>query len=270
MQIHDDRVQIAVDEETIEGTIVTPGTLLPGVLFVHGWNGSQEQYLARAREIAMLGCVCLTFDLRGHAGTEPLKDTVSRENNLRDVVAAYDLLAGQRNVDRDAIAVVGSSYGGYLAAILTAMRPVKWLALRVPALYMDNNWEMPKLQLHKDQDLVSYRQSLVHASDNRALRACAAFEGDVLVVESERDQIIPHAVISNYLDACVKPRSMTYRVLKDADHGLTEVTAQRAYTALLVNWFTEMVFGEREGHGKLTQTATMPGSALPEAPPTPG
>ncbi|HEY8609649.1 MAG TPA: alpha/beta fold hydrolase [Noviherbaspirillum sp.] len=269
MPIHDDKVSIAVDGEHIEGTIVTPGTRLPGVLFVHGWNGSQEQYLARAREIAALGCICLTFDLRGHAGTKPLKDTVSRENNLRDVLAAYDLLAGQRHVDPDAIAVVGSSYGGYLAAILTTLRPVRWLALRVPALYMDNNWETPKLQLHKDQDLASYRQSLVSANDNRALRACADYEGDVLVVESERDTVIPHAVISNYLEACVKPRSLTYRVLKGADHGLTEVAAQRAYTALLVNWFTEMVFGEREGQGHLTQTATMPGTALPEAPPTP-
>jgi uncharacterized protein len=269
MPIHDDRVQIAVDGEVIEGTMVTPGSLLPGVLFVHGWNGSQEQYLARAREIAALGCVCLTFDLRGHAGTEPLKDTVSRENNLHDVLAAYDLLARQRNVDPNAIAVVGSSYGGYLAAILTSMRPVKWLALRVPALYMDNNWETPKLQLHKDQDLASYRQSLIHASDNRALRACAAFEGDVLVVESECDEVIPHAVISNYLDACVKPLSMTYRVLKGADHGLVEVSAQRAYTALLVNWFTEMVFGEREGRGKLTQVPSSPATTLPEAPPTP-
>lgn len=268
MQVHDDRVRIAVDGESLEGTIVTPGKLLPGVLFVHGWNGSQEQYLARAREIAVLGCVCLTFDLRGHAGTEPLKDTVSRENNLRDVLAAYDLLASQRNVDPESIAVVGSSYGGYLAAILTSLRPVKWLALRVPALYMDNNWEMPKLQLHKDQDLTSYRQSLVQAGDNRALRACAAFEGDVLVVESECDKVIPHAVISNYLEACVQPRSLTYRVIKGADHGLTNVVSQRSYTALLMNWFTEMVFGEREG-GKLASGAVLPGATLPEAPPTP-
>ena len=37
------------------GTLVTPATVVPGVLFLHGWGGSQEQYLARAREIAALG-----------------------------------------------------------------------------------------------------------------------------------------------------------------------------------------------------------------------
>ena len=66
---HDEAVDIRVDDDAISGTFVTPGTLVPGVLFVHGWGGSQQQYLARAREVAALGCVCLTFDLRGHAQT---------------------------------------------------------------------------------------------------------------------------------------------------------------------------------------------------------
>ena len=66
MPTRDDRVDIAVDDQHIAGTLVTPGTLIPGVLFVHGWGGSQEQYVARAREIAALGCICLTFDMRGN------------------------------------------------------------------------------------------------------------------------------------------------------------------------------------------------------------
>lgn len=268
MPTRDDTINIAVDGGHVAGTIVTPNTKIPGVLFVHGWGGSQEQYLARAREIAALGCVCLTFDLRGHGSTQPQHDTVSRESNLRDLLAAYDVLLSHRLVDPSAIAVVGSSYGGYLAAILTTMRPVKWLALRVPALYMDNDWELPKRQLHKGQDLSTYRRSLVPAQDNRALRACAAFTGDVLVIESEFDHVIPHEVISSYLDACVQPRSLTYRVIQGADHGLTEEGSQRAYTALLVNWLTEMVFGARESNAP-AQSATMPGGALPEAPPGP-
>src|SRR3954468_23271400 len=137
MSTRDEAIQIRVDEPRIAGTLVAPGTLIPGVLFVHGWGGSQENYLARARQIAALGCVCLTFNLRGHAETEPQHETVTREENLRDLVAAYDVLARQPLIDKEAIAVVGSSYGGYLAAILTALRPVRWLALRVPALYKD-------------------------------------------------------------------------------------------------------------------------------------
>src|SRR3954447_11885309 len=71
MSTRDEAIQIRVDEQRIAGTLVAPGTLIPGVLFVHGWGGNQQHYLARARQIAALGCVCLTFNLRGHAGTEP-------------------------------------------------------------------------------------------------------------------------------------------------------------------------------------------------------
>jgi pimeloyl-ACP methyl ester carboxylesterase len=87
----------------------------------------------------------------------------------------------------------------------------------------------------------------VSPDENRALRACAAFEGDVLVVESERDDIIPHPVIANYLAAFGSAHSLTYRVIEGADHGLSEEPWQQAFTTLLVNWATEMVLGAREG-----------------------
>jgi dienelactone hydrolase len=69
----------------------------------------QRQYVARARELAALGCVSLTFDLRGHAQTQTRYDSVSREDSLRDILAAYDFLAAQHNVDSDSIAVVGAA-----------------------------------------------------------------------------------------------------------------------------------------------------------------
>ncbi|HEX4480174.1 MAG TPA: alpha/beta fold hydrolase [Rudaea sp.] len=84
-------------------------------------GGSQDQDLARAKQAAGLGAVSLTFDLRSHEPGSPMFQTVTREQNPRDVLAAYDRLAQQRNVDNTSIAVVGISYGGYLAAILTSM-----------------------------------------------------------------------------------------------------------------------------------------------------
>ena len=247
MSTRDEPVHVRVEEEHILGTLISPGSLLPGVLFVHGWGGDQQQYLARAREVAALGFACLTFDLRGHAQTRARHDAVSREHNMRDIVAAYDFLAAQRNVDPDSIAVAGSSYGGYLAALLTALRPVKWLALRVPALYRDSDWSVPKLRLDTAQGLVQFRQQPVRTDESKALRACSAFAGDVLIVESEHDSLIPHQVIVNYREACTGARSLTYRLIEGADHGLTNETWRVAYTVLLVNWFKEFVIDARKG-----------------------
>lgn len=247
MSTIEESIEIRLDGDAIAGTFVTPGTLIPGVLFVHGWGGSQEQYLARARDVAALGCVCLTFDLRGHAQTRAQFETVSRAQNLQDVLTAYDTLAKRRHVDPGAIAVVGSSYGGYLAAILGGLRPVKWLALRAPALYIDTAWDSPKLKLHQDQELRTYRQRLVLAHENRALQALQAFEGDVLLIESERDETIPRTVLTSYREAAIHTRSLTYRCLDGADHGLTGERDQTAYSKVLVTWLKEMVQGARRG-----------------------
>ena len=99
---------------------------------------------------------------------------MTREDNLHDALAAYDTLAGEAAVDDRRIAVVGSSYGGYLATLLTKVRPVKWLALRAPALYKDTEWNEPKLALRKLQGLETYRRRALDASDNRALRRIIA------------------------------------------------------------------------------------------------
>ena len=98
MSTLDEAIEISVGDHLIAGTLVRPATMAPGFLFIHGWGGQQEQYLARAREIAALGAVCLTLDLRGHGRTRHWQDTVTREENLRDVVAGYDRLAGQRGI----------------------------------------------------------------------------------------------------------------------------------------------------------------------------
>lgn len=252
MNILLNELQIAVDDDRINGTLLAPAVALPSILFVHGWGGSQTQDLERAKEASGLGCVCLTIDLRGHDLDSAASRTVSRAQNLQDLLAAYDWLAQQPNVEPSAIAVVGISYGGYLASILTSLRPVRWLALRAPALYKDEGWELPKRQLHADTDLLAYRQSKIAAENNLALKACSTFRGDALIVESENDNVVPHPVIENYVAALANTRSLTSRVIAKADHGLSESSAQKAYTQLLIKWLTEMVVGARE-HSANTQ-----------------
>jgi uncharacterized protein len=268
MTIREEPVYIRVEDEHILATLITPGTLMPGVLFVHGWGGDQHQYVRRAGELAALGCVCVTFDLRGHAQTQAQFESVSREESMRDVLAAYDFLAAQRNVDSNSIAVVGSSYGGYLAALLTALRPVKWLALRAPALYKDSEWRLPKLQLRREQALEEYRLQSVTPDESNALRVCREFTGDVLIVESENDTVIPRQVIVNYREACIHAKSLTYRLMEGADHGLSNEAWHGAYTALLVNWFNEFVFSKKVPEA--TGAKKEPSSAAPETPFTEG
>lgn len=254
----DESLEIPVADQPISGTLVRPDTQHPGILFVHGWGGNRQHYLARAREIAKLGCISLTIDLRGHGATDGARDQVTRADNLRDVLAAFDVLATTRGVDPAQMAIVGSSYGAYLAAIATQERDIRWLGLRVPALYQDAQWDVPKQQLDREA-LHAYRR-VVHPPDaNRALAACAAFRGDVLVVESEHDELVPHPTIQSYLGACTRVRSLTYRVLHGADHSLSTEAAQLAYTGILLDWVREMMAPRADPHRPARKIATHEG-----------
>jgi dipeptidyl aminopeptidase/acylaminoacyl peptidase len=250
-------IEIPVDGQSIEGTLVAPSAVVPGILLVHGWDGSQAQYISRAHELAALGCICLTIDLRGHARHRAHHLAVTREDNLNDVLAAYDELVSHPAVDPAAMAIIGSSYGGYLAALLSGLRPVRWLALRAPAIYRDEDWDVPKGKLDRE-DLAAYRQSVIEPAHNRALAACEAFRGDVLIVESEHDRTVPPQVIKNYVNAFHRVRSVTYRVLSEADHALSAEEMRQAYGLQLVGWMTEMVLGARTATGKSKTVTAAP------------
>lgn len=238
------RIDFESDGTQLAGCVLEPRTGMPGILFVHGWAGSQTRDIERARTLARLGCVCLTFDMRGHGADADYLTSVTREENLHDIGAAYDRLAAHPLVDASSIAVVGSSYGGYLATVLTAEKPVRWLALRVPALYRDSGWDRPKSSFSRD-DLRRYRSELIDREENLALEKAMDFTGDVLIVESETDDFVPHTTIASYVSAFVSAHSISYRVIEGADHALSTPDALSAYQTILVGWMREMIYGAR-------------------------
>ena len=250
-------IRIAVDTQHIGGKLVLPEPPVDpkaAVLFVHGWGSTQRRDIAKAKRLALLDCACLTFNLRGHARTRSQVETVTRAQNLRDLVAAYDFLVEATDVNPERIGVVGSSYGGYLATLLTDERQVQWLALRAPALYKDVDFDRPKRQLNLDADLPAYRRRRLDAGENRVLTSASRFEGDVLIVESQTDTIIPAQVIDNYRRAFIAARSVSHQVLARADHGLSRESWRRAYGRLLLSWF-----------GKQLHSAQGPSGIVPRA-----
>ncbi len=246
--VDEGRVTLTVDGQRITGTLLEPEAPVPGFLFVHGWGGDQDEDLGQAEELARFGCVCFTFDLRGHAGSDADRSAVTRQNSLDDVVAAYDYLASHPLINGQAIGVIGTSYGGYLSALLTALRPIRWMALRVPALYPDADWDTPKAKLNKDT-VRAYRQQPQDERSDRALRACAAFRGDVLIVESEKDEQIPREAMLSYQAAFRNANSLSHRILHGASHAMRDPRHQRTYSTLLLHWIDEMVRASRRtGH----------------------
>ena len=117
--------------------------------------------------------------------------------------------------------------------------------MRAAALYKDEDWSRPKQLLNRDE-LMKYRLGTIKSSENRALAACARFRGDVLLVESEHDHLVPRSVTANYRTAFEKAHSLTVRMLEGADHALSEQRWQDAYTSLLKSWAAEVIARARK------------------------
>ncbi|MPY96825.1 MAG: alpha/beta fold hydrolase [Actinophytocola sp.] len=217
-------MRIHSGDHTLAADLVTPTTPSGGgLLFVHGYASSRRRQTLRAEDVAKrLGHTGLAVDLSGHGDSPGDLRQCTRQDHLRDVVAAYDALAAE-GVER--IGVCAASYGAYLSCLLLSERPVRKLLLRAPALYIDTDGDDPESRQHL--------RGLIDT--NAALANLAAFDGDTLVLESEHDEVISHDSIEAYRHAA---RHGTHRVLAGAKHALTDDASNTAFLTEIVDWFT--------------------------------
>ena len=221
----------------IEGTMFLPKSSRQrhaGALFLHGWRSDRQKHIVPAQLLAEIGFVSLTVDLRGHGKTGELEPAVSVRDNLRDVLAAYDLLISRDDVDRNCIALAGFSYGGFLAILLAAERKVRWLALRSPALYRDEDLDIPKAEI-KRRGLMAFRRRQLSPADCAGLHAAASVQAHVLLIEAEHDRVVPRQQIRNYLKAFQRASSVAHRVIRGANHAMTP-EHYRVAVRTLVDW----------------------------------
>lgn len=229
----------------LEATLIYPegrNITGEGILFVHGWKGSQTGYIPRAETLAREGFIGLTFSMSGHGRSDGDIESLTRRDFLEDVVAAHDALSSQPEVDR--ISVVGVSFGGYLSTLLTSRRPVERLVLRAPANYPNNGFnDVPQVNFTREQEaeavLNSWRRQSMDHDQTVSLDALYGFPGDVLIVESEHDDDIPPQTLKNYAVAVTDQSKLTFVTMKGADHDLRTELSRQMFIQILVDWFTK-------------------------------
>jgi|SRR6185369_9624665 len=231
-----------VDGQKLQGSLFVPEQVRAknsAILFIHGWASSEQPYLVRAKALTKLGYICLTFSMRGSGKSEGDIKQQTRQDFLSDCVAAYDFLVKQKGVDKDAISIVGASFGAYLGALVSKERPVKNLAFRVPANYLDETFTDPQFHFSGDNSFTHLHPlfKALAAEQTIALKALSNFSGNVLVIESENDEIIPHQIIQNYLNSVKDKNKLTYIVMKDTGHNLKDEKKQTEYIKILEEWF---------------------------------
>jgi pimeloyl-ACP methyl ester carboxylesterase len=206
-----------------------------GVLFIHGWRSSKHSLAVYAKALSTAGYTCLSFDMGGMGDSEGNADQLSRAEYLEQCLAAYDQLAKLPNAHP--ITVIGSSFGSYLACLVSAARPVKALALRVPADYPDDDFDEPKMKLNDAINMGKWRL-LPDVEDSRSVDALRHFMGPVLIVESGKDELIPHICVDRYVKAVPDAR-LTYVLMKSAPHSISHhPELQKEYLGALDHWLS--------------------------------
>jgi pimeloyl-ACP methyl ester carboxylesterase len=228
-----EEVSFQSDGREISGRLFRPARDEPsarGLLFIHGLGSDQSGYEPRAaRASDEIKSVCLTFDLSGHGQSSGSLAELTPHDHLDDVLAAYDHLASSAETGLTRIGVCGASYGAYMASLLLSWRHVQRLLIRAPALYPDGDMMVP---------LGRRRTSGVGVGPNVALDNLRHYAGQVLILESGKDEVIPHSVVQEYLDAC--QGRARYQVIAGATHALTDDRWRAEFLETIVSWFSSM------------------------------
>ncbi len=231
-------VEFTCEDAKLHGHLFTPekrAEKLPGVLFIHGWKGSQVGNLEYAKAAAEDGFAGFTFDLRGHGISEGDAQKLTPEDFLHDAIAAYDAFVADPNVDPEDVTVVGTSFGSFLAARLTEVRKVRSLILRAPADYPAEDLSKPVAELSGSSELKAWRSGSHTPEGSKTLADVQAFDGNILIIESEHDEVIPHQMVENFLAAAPKERT-DHAVMAGTSHALKDPKDWAAYQAILLGW----------------------------------
>ena len=176
----------------------------PGVVLVHGWESARDRSLPMAQFLNAAGFHCLAIDVRGHGSNPPEALPLSAGEFGADALAAFRALLDRPEVTSGAIA--GHSMGGIGAILAAAADP------RVGALVATSTpaepYRLTRQTFHLANlpipDLIAYPLAWLttrvylrprgHAvAEISASRAIARYEGPVLLLHGDADEVVPLA-----------------------------------------------------------------------------
>lgn len=185
------------------------------VLWLQGWKSTIDGHLDRIERLAKTTSVTFAMcEYAGHGSHLVALEDSAHQQQFGEALATYDELV-TRGYQK--IIVIGSSFGAYLTALLSAERSPYGLVLRVPAIYDDSEFAMSLAEraAHSEQ-YAAFKRTVTADSNLAALGAIKNFDGSVYVIEQEIDSVIPKNIPQSYFHAAKRGN---YLVVPDTEHS---------------------------------------------------
>ena len=229
-------IEFKVREEILRGSLFTPDGKgpFPGVVSYHGRGSSRENYLPMAESLAQNGILALAFDFRGCGESDgELKDQTHRMG-IEDGKAGLEFLLTQ-NVDKQRIGIQGTSFGGYITGmVLRDYDFIKSVVLRAPSAH-----SMITL-ISKPTPTDNYFQKREHWENSGSYKGLEKFKGNLLVIESEKDELLSSETVRKYYKVAMKAVKRKLFVQKNAGHSLSDnPKLMEEFCKITVDWFLE-------------------------------
>jgi uncharacterized protein len=171
------------------------------VLCLIGYTSNRKKYLDRLPNLTKeTGMSAIVFDYSGH-GDSPFDLATTRPaQHFLEVIYLYDWL--KTKYSNSKINVIGSSYGGFLAAQLTSYRPVNKLILRAPSIYRSSDFYTMQKDIDRDYLAKVYRKDSEALANHSLLKhTSTTFDGKCLVIVHEHDELVPTETTDAYIQA---------------------------------------------------------------------
>lgn len=173
----------------------------PVVIFSHGFNGTNADFVMNSESLAANGIGAYCFDFCG-GSVNSKSDLKTSEMTLftekEDLCAVIDAIKNWENVDSDNIFLFGASQGGLVTALVAdeCADQIKGILLLFPALCIADDWNrnFPTLESIPDEhDLWGVTLGRVffetiHGYD--VFKNIGKFNKNVLIFHGDQDEIV--------------------------------------------------------------------------------
>ncbi len=183
------------------------------VIFIHGGGLRGRLGWKKVREeFAMKGISSYAFDFVGHGETGGDITTTNLAGRVDQLVQIVKQISPDRGVT-----LVASSMGGYIALASLARIKVTTLILVAPAVYAKEAFLVPFGPLFSS---ILRKQNSWMTTD--AWEYIASFTGNLLIIQAEKDQIIPEGVVEGIYTHATSAYRRGIVLCKEATHPLTD------------------------------------------------
>tara|TARA_Y100000310_G_scaffold345459_1_gene465214 strand:- start:1007 stop:1738 length:732 start_codon:yes stop_codon:yes gene_type:complete len=215
----------------LHGVVTIPDSEnFPIVIICHGYasNTKSKTRSALSRQLLEKGIASFGFDFTGCGESEGELYQLTITQGIDDLNAAFNFVKNIENVDKNKIALLGSSFSGSVAVLFAAEKDLKVLALKSPVSDYSGIKEVPLVARNKQQQFFddSAKYDIYKTAEKiKTPTIIVHGSNDVDVPVEQSKELIKHLNCEKKLE-----------IIEDADHRYSDANHFEQLINLVSDW----------------------------------